>query len=154
MRSSVELCAVRDVPTLMPCAVAMLGGALAYSNRAEEAVVLLEKAIQDRIYLAGGVYGEFFIRLHLGVALRQLGRWQQAITVGEQAVELAVTGEQHGHRADALFALGETLRCVGQVGRAAECLDQALVLSRRCGLAMYLARVADGVAKPAVATLP
>lgn len=140
MRGSVELCAVRDVPTLMPCAVAMLGAALAHGDRSDEAVVLLEKALHDRIYLAGGVYGEFFIRLNLGVALRKVGRLQPAIRAGEQAIDLAVSGEQHGHRADALFELGETLRHAGQTARARVCFDEAADLARSSGMLLYVER--------------
>ena len=154
MRSCVELCAVRDIPTLMPCAVAILGGALAGGGQAKEAASRLEKAIHERIYLAGGVYGEFFIRLYLGVALRRLGRWAEAITAGEQALELAVAGEQHGHRTDALFELGETLRDAGQPERAHECFVQSLAQARRCELPLYMERAARSAEALEVAIRP
>lgn len=138
MRISVKSCVIHDVPTLSPCSVSMLGGTLTRSGHAEEAAALLECAIRDRIYLAGGSYGEMFIRLNLGVALRHTGQWQQAIESGQQAVELATAGEQFGHRAEALFELAETLRGAGQAARALECFRQSLDQARRSEMPFYV----------------
>jgi class 3 adenylate cyclase/tetratricopeptide (TPR) repeat protein len=140
MRDGVESCVVNDIPTLLPCIVSMLGSVLARSGRAAEAVALLEDAIRRRIYLAGGTYGELFVRLNLGVALRETNRHAQAIDVGQQAVDLAVAGEQHGHAVEALFELAESWLRAGDPEQARGCLQRGLAQARLSHMAVYIAR--------------
>lgn len=141
MRDCVELCTQRDVPTMLPCVLAMLGGALALSRRAEEALEVLQPALAAKVYLDGGIYGEVLMRLYLGVALRQIGRFEEAIAAGEQALALTARSEQLGHHADALLALGRTLAAAGQAARARSCLTEALAQARACGMPGCAARV-------------
>ncbi len=146
MRASVESCALHDVPTLMPCSVAMLGSALARSGNAEEAATVLGSALRERIYLAGGTYGEMFLRLNQGVALRFLGRWAEAIDAGEQAAELARLGEQHGHLAKALYELSETLQAAGQAAGARDAMARALGQAHRSEMPFYIERASSSLA--------
>ncbi|GAC1601669.1 MAG: adenylate/guanylate cyclase domain-containing protein [Ramlibacter sp.] len=143
MRDGVESCAINDIPTLLPCIVSMLGSVLARSGRAAEAVALLEDAIRRRIYLAGGTYGELFVRLNLGVALRGAGNHAQAIEVGQQAVELALAGEQHGHAVEALFELAESCQHAGDADQARACLQRGLAQARLSHMAVYCDRMAQ-----------
>lgn len=148
MRDSVDMCTQRDVPTMLPCCVAMLGGALAQSGRADEALALLDPALAAKVYLDGGVYGEVLMRMYQGIALRMLGRWPAAIDAGEQALALTSSSEQLGHRADALLALGETLAAAGRHERARSCLDEARAQALTCempGCAERAARALDAL---------
>ena len=152
MREGVESCAVNDIPTLLPSIVSMLGSSLARSGRAAEAVTVLEEAIRNRIYLAGGTYGEFFIRLNLGVALRRLGRCDQAIDLGQQAVEFAAAGEQHGHGVEALFELAETFSQAGQQALARTSLLRGLAQARGCGMPHYTGLISGRLQQLALET--
>jgi class 3 adenylate cyclase/tetratricopeptide (TPR) repeat protein len=141
MRTSVAECIAHDVPTILPCSVAMLGSALARSGRALEAIALLEKGIEDNIYLAGGTYGEMFMRLNLGVALRQERQLDKAIDFGQQAVELTTVGEQHGHSVEALFELALTYHCNGNKESSRNCLDRALIQAQASDMPYYKNRI-------------
>lgn len=144
-RSSVELCAARDVPTLLPCALGMLGGALAEGGAADEAARLLQGAIDQHVYKAGGVYGEFFLRLYLGVAHSRLGHSAEAIAEGEHALQLARDGEQHGHQVDALLHLGLTLHRAGRHAQAAQCLEEARSQATRLAMPGHTRRADDAL---------
>jgi len=145
LRDSVDLCVQRDVPTMLPCCLAMLGGALAQAGRAEEALGVLEPALAAKLYLDGGVYGEVLMRMFQGAALRRLGRSREAIDAGEQALALTSRSEQLGHRADALLALGETLAAAGEVERARSCLDEARAQAQACEMPGCLRRATQAL---------
>ena len=139
MRDSVESCTANDIPTLLPCAVAMLGSAMARGTRAAEAVDLLEDALRRRIHLAGGSYGELFLRISLGVALRNSGRTEEAIEAGRQALEMAVNGEQYGHSAEAMYELAQAFAAAGRQLDARATLEQGLQQARRSEMPHYVA---------------
>ena len=142
-RAAVDSCHVNDIPTLLPCLAAVLGNVLIRSSRAAEAATLLEEAIRDRVYLAGGSYGELFIRLNLGVAYRHLGRTDMALELGEQAVGLALAGEQHGHGVEALYEFAETLAHAGNADKARNTLLRGLAQARVCEMPYYTALLAS-----------
>jgi tetratricopeptide (TPR) repeat protein len=122
----------------------VLGSALARNGKASEAVPLLEKGFADRIYEASP-YGRIFMRVGLGVAYRNLGRLEDAIRAGRKAVEQS--GEQYGHRTEALFELAETLRRAGDVRAAEDCFEQAYEAARRLGMPYYQRRAAAALSR-------
>jgi tetratricopeptide (TPR) repeat protein len=148
LRASVEMCTRHDVPTLLPVAVAMLGAALAQGGQPGPALTLLEDALHHRIHSASGVYGEFFLRLHQGTALRQLGRPAEAVLAGEEAVKLALAGEQHGHHVDGLYELALSLRAAGDGARALCLLQEALDQACSLGMAPFAQRVSQAMKDP------
>jgi tetratricopeptide (TPR) repeat protein len=143
LRASVAECIAHDVPTILPLSLAMLGSVLARSGRAIEAIALLEKGLEDNIYLASGTYGEMFMRLNLGVALRYGGYFSKAIDFGQQAVELANVGEQYGHSVEALFELALAYSCNGDKESARGCLDRALKQATASDMPYYKNRVLE-----------
>lgn len=124
----------------------VLGSALARNGRASEAVPLLEKGFDDRIYSAAGPYGRTFMRVGLGVAYRNLGRLDDAIRAGRRAVEQS--GEEYGHRTEALYELAETLRRAGNDAEAEDCFRQTHEAARRLGMPFFERRAAAALAKP------
>lgn len=138
MRNSVKLCEIHDIPTLLPCCVAILGAALARGGHVAEAVDLLGSAVRDRVYLPAGTYGEFFLVLNLGTALRISGSLRQAVESGEKAVELAESGEQYGHSAEAHYELALSLSQAGYRQRAVAIARHGLQRAEECAMP-YLA---------------
>jgi tetratricopeptide (TPR) repeat protein len=122
----------------------LLGSALAHNGNAAEAVPLLEKGFADRIHLASP-YGRIFMRVGLGVAYRNLGKLEDAIRAGREAVEQS--GEQYGHRTEALYALAETLRRAGDVSGAEDCFRQTYEAARRLGMPYYQKRATAALAR-------
>ena len=85
------------------------------------------------------------MRVGLGVAYRNLGRPDDAIRVGRKAVEQA--GEEYGHRTEALYELGETLRRAWDETGAEICFLQTHEAARRLGMPYYQERTAAALAK-------
>ena len=140
MRASVRMCETLDVPTLYPCAVAMLAGALAHTGMTDEALALLTRAFDARVHDAGGTYGEFFMRRHLASALSFAGRHGEAIAAGREAVEFALMGEQYGHHVEALGGLAEVLVAAGRAEEAIEVFATARRRALQCGMNFHVER--------------
>ena len=143
MRESVRMCETLDVPTLYPCVVAMLAGALAKAGDAEEAQALLEGAFAGRAHDAGGTYGEFFMRHNLALALSLRGRHEQAIEASRGAVRFASSGEQHGHHVEALSGLAEALVAAGRAEEAIAAFEDTGRHAVACDMRFYI----DGSAR-------
>jgi len=144
MREAVQQCMTHNVPTMMAVCTGTLGSALARNGNASEAVPLLEKGFADRICDAAGPYARIFMRVGLGVAYRNLGRLEDAISVGRKAVEQA--GEEYGHRTEALYELAETLRSARDAPGAEDCFIQTYEAASRLGMPYYQKRAAAALA--------
>jgi class 3 adenylate cyclase/tetratricopeptide (TPR) repeat protein len=147
MRGSVADCKVHDIPTILPCSTAMLGAALAHTGRQKEAIDLLQTGLEDKIYSAGGTYGELFMLLNLGIAYRYDLQFDKAIDLGLQAVEFAIGGEQYGHSAEALFHLALSYLACNATMMAQTCLMRAQVQAEKSELAYYKRHIALALAK-------
>jgi tetratricopeptide (TPR) repeat protein len=146
LRGAVQRCLVHKVPTMLAVCIGTLGSALARNGKASEAVVLLEKGFADGICNAAGHYGKIFMRVSLGVAYRDLGRLEEAVSAGRQAVDQA--GEEYGHRTEALYELAETLSRAGDASGATRCFTQTYEAARRLGMPYYEKRAAAALATP------
>ena len=144
LRGAVQRCLVHKVPTMLAVCIGTLGSALARNGKASEAVVLLEKGFADGICNAAGHYGKIFMRVSLGVAYRDLGRLEEAVSAGRQAVDQA--GEEYGHRTEALYELAETLSRAGDASGATRCFTQTYEAARRLGMPYYEKRAAAALA--------
>jgi class 3 adenylate cyclase/tetratricopeptide (TPR) repeat protein len=145
MRKAVQQCLTHKVPTTLAACTGVLGSALARNGNASEAAILLEKGFADRIYDAAGTYGRTIMRIGLGVAYRNLGRMDDAVSAGRKAVEQA--GEEYGHRTEALYELAETLRRAGDAPGAEDCFRQTYDAARRLGMLCCQKRAEAALAK-------
>jgi tetratricopeptide (TPR) repeat protein len=145
LRTAVQQCMRHNVLSMLAVCAGVLGSALARNGNASEAVPLLEKGFADRIFDAAGPYGRIFMRVGLGVAYRNLGRLDDAIRAGRKAVEQS--GEQYGHRTEALYELAETLRRAGDESGAEDCFKQVYEAARRLGMPYYQKRAAAALAR-------
>lgn len=135
LRQSVQICKTRSVPTMLAVCTGMLGHALVRNGKAPEAATMLESGFAERICDAAGPYGRIFMRVSLGMAYRAQCRWSEAVTVGRQAVDQS--GEEYGHRTEALFQLAQTLRAAGDAQGAGETFSQALDAATRLDMPYY-----------------
>ena len=147
MRDSVDACIANDIPTLLPCAVAMLGNAMARGSRAAQAVELVEDALRRRIHVAAGSYGELYLRVSLGVALRHCGRLGDAIEASRQAVEMAVNGEQYGHSTEAMYELAQAYAAAGRQHDARATLERGLRQARLSEMPHFIALMENQLAQ-------
>uniref|UniRef100_Q07HN4 Adenylate/guanylate cyclase n=1 Tax=Rhodopseudomonas palustris (strain BisA53) TaxID=316055 RepID=Q07HN4_RHOP5 len=144
LRKAAQDCVTHNVPTMLAVFTGLLGNALARNRKASEAATLLEKGFADRICDLGP-YARIYMRIALGLAYRNLGRLEDAIRVGHQAVEQA--GEEYGHRTEALYELAETLRRAGHFQRADEFFQQTEEAAHRLGMTYYQKLAAAARAK-------
>jgi class 3 adenylate cyclase/tetratricopeptide (TPR) repeat protein len=144
MRMGVQQCMTHKVPTMLAVCTGILGSALARNGKAAEAALMLEKGFVDRIYQTAGPYGSTFMRVSLGVAYRELGRLEDAIAVGRQAVEQAA--EEYGHQTEAMYELAKTLRHAGDRAEAEVHFKRTYEAAQRLGMLHYQRRAAAALA--------
>ena len=140
LQDTVRLCRTHDLSTMLPPAIAALGGALARSGRVAEGVALLERAVGDKISLHGGRYNEFYIPVNLGIALTLAGRHGDAIAAATQAVAATRAFGQLGHHADALYVLAEAELGAGNRAAAITQFKAARQAATVCGMTALLHR--------------
>lgn len=134
MAEAVQMCQRFDIPMLYPCVAALLGGAMALNGRADEAIALLNRALDSGTASIGGTYGEFFLLHWLSVALLRAGRDEEAERRATQALRFAVEGSQFGHAVHARLQRGEALAALGRVPEALRTLQAARLHARRHGM--------------------
>lgn len=133
-------CEVNDIPTMYPAVVATLGGAMARAGDVAEAIALLEKAMADQVYLAGGRYNEFYFPYNYGIALAEAGRYPQALASMAAARAAAVQYQQRGNEGFAVCALAAIERAAGHELSALQHFDEASKLGRICAMALVQQR--------------
>lgn len=134
LRAALQSCITNDVPTMYPAIMACLGGAMAQGDEPAAAVDLLEKAIADKVYRAGGRYNEYYLPLNLGIALIRCGRYEDARIALRAAQASARSYEQHGHEADAAYWLAECDAAAGDTQVAISGFQKAQELSQACSM--------------------
>ena len=91
---------------MVPSVVAALGSALARSGRLEEALRLLEHALDQRIYLKAGKYNFYYLLMAVGEARWLTGRVEQALDDVAEAEQTARRNGERAYRAQSLYLLG------------------------------------------------
>lgn len=134
LRANLTMCREHDIPTMTPSVTGLLAEALGRDGQTAEACSLAQRILEDRSYLLGGRYNEFYLHYGLGVALAAAGRSAEALTHLEAARHHAASYRQHGHEADALLALGETAAAMGQTNAALNHLRAAAASAETCSM--------------------
>jgi len=99
-------CREDEVHTMVPSVVSVLGTALARSRRTDEALRLLERALDDRIYLKAGNYNFYYLLMAIGEARWLGGHLDQALDAVGQAEQVARRNGERAHLAQSLYWLG------------------------------------------------
>ncbi len=134
LRAALQSCTTNDVPTMYPAILAAVGGAMAQGDEPAAAVALLEKAIAEKAYLAGGRYNEYYLSLNLGIALARCSRYDDARTALTAAQTSARLYEQHAYEAEAAYWLAETEMAASRNERAIAGFEEARSLAQACAM--------------------
>ncbi len=134
LQKALELCRVHEVSNMYPAILAHLGGALAQSGQAQEALALLEPAVAQKLSRAGGRYNEYYFPYFLAIALQEAGRTDEALTAARQACDAAASFQQRGHEARALLLLATLEQRRGRTRDSQEHLAEAKALAKACGM--------------------
>jgi class 3 adenylate cyclase/tetratricopeptide (TPR) repeat protein len=140
LRDALVSCEVNDIPTMYPAVVAILGGAMARAGDVAEAIALLEKAMADKVYLAGGRYNAFYFPYNYGIAMAEAGRYPQALASMAAARAAAVQYQQRGNEGFAVYALATIERAAGLAPSALQHFDEASDLGRTCAMELLQQR--------------
>jgi class 3 adenylate cyclase len=132
LQSAKERCQTHDVATMLPPILARLSGALALSGHAVQALNLIEPAIEQKAFLVGGRYNDFYFPYYHAIALRESGRLAQAARASKEAIEHAMALEQNAHAAYAHFLSAGIANGAGKLGEARVHLDGAHALAMQC----------------------
>jgi tetratricopeptide (TPR) repeat protein len=145
LQKSLQYCHANDVPTMVPPIFAALHRALALAGQGQEAAAQLRKSLDDRMYLAGGRYNEFYLSNSLAIALSELGRLNEAREAAEAARAAAAQYGQRGHEAEALATLAGVEERAGMDGAALANFRQALNVAQQCAATLIEHRSAEGI---------
>jgi tetratricopeptide (TPR) repeat protein len=130
LECGLSACQVASIPGLVPIIASLLGAAYALDGRVAEALLLLERAVEQAT--SGRLmYGQSLWVSLLGEGYLLAGRLEDANTRAIQALEFASTHKERGYQASALRLLGEILahRDPLEVEPAEEYYRQALTLA-------------------------
>ena len=123
------------------CRVAQASHAL---GNYERAVELLRQVVASldgdlaRERFGMVAYPSVWARSWLGWALAEMGEFDAAIDLGEEAMEIAAAGNHAASRLQALFGCGHIAVLQGRLDRAIPSLEQGLVLARLESMPFYV----------------
>ena len=134
LQRSVQGCKDAHLPLWQPVASSLLGLALVMLDAVDEALPLLEEAVVRTGELGVKAYLALW-KTHLAEGLLAAGQNARAKVHAEEALELAIAHQEHGHQAWALRVCGDVASQDGERGlEAAEAyFAEALTLARQLG---------------------
>jgi ATP/maltotriose-dependent transcriptional regulator MalT len=141
LQSAHDLCRTQDVATMLPPILARLAGALAEDGRVNEALQILEPAIEQNLHLMGGRYNDFYFPYYHASALWAAGRLDAAASVAETALDTAMSLEQNSHAARARLLAGRIRWAAGQTAQARAHLEAASALAVQCQMPWLASQV-------------
>ncbi len=135
-------CREEDILTLMPSVLSRLGTAYARSGRVDEAVVVLERAADPKLYSRGGRYTWTWVFQALAEAYLRAGRLDEARDWGRRSHDLTAETGERAHHAGSLKLLGDIHRKAGGAAHAeaARAYGDAIALAESCEMRPLMAR--------------
>jgi class 3 adenylate cyclase/tetratricopeptide (TPR) repeat protein len=140
------LCEDADLPFHFSLLAPVLGAAYVLCGRADEAVRLLERVLEQTAS-SGSMGGQTSLLFTLGEAHLRAGRLEEASTLAARALKHARTYQERGHEAYALRLLGEIAahREPPEVEEAEASYRQAMALAESLGMRPLVARCRLGL---------
>ena len=108
-----RVCDEEEVHTMHAFVAARLGMSYSAAGRFEEAIPVVEDALDRETYRLGGKYTWFYLLYALSEACTGLDQLDRALDVCEQALALANANAEHAHRAHALRLHAEISSALG-----------------------------------------
>jgi tetratricopeptide (TPR) repeat protein len=134
LQAALQACQANDVPTMHPPILAALAMAMALDGQAVAAAAQLRQAIDNRLYLAGGRYNEFYFARVLAVALAQAGRYDEALAAAADARDKAALYGQGGHEVEALYTMADIEMKAGRHEPALAHFQLVEKLAQQCSM--------------------
>lgn len=162
LEAAASACRHNDVPTMLPTIVASWGEALTRNGQVQEGLALLQRAVDEKMFLSGGRYGEHALQLNLARALCAAGRYAEA---AERAGDVCAAASLHGelgHEAEAIAVLAEALDLTGDKSAVRTCLQRGIAAANDCSMWPLAARLAErlsaleksAIGSPELASVP
>jgi tetratricopeptide (TPR) repeat protein len=108
LEDGIGLCEAAQMPIVFPLVAIPLGMAYLIAGRAQEAIALLERAVEEREAREVGHKANYSLRLGLLAEARLLTDGPEAArALATDALERAVAGKERGHEGWSLFHLAE-----------------------------------------------
>ncbi len=141
LEHALMLCRTSDTPVLFPPIASVLGSSYAVSGRLQEAIVLLERAVEATTAMRV-VAGSSLILGQLGHVYLVAGREDDAAKVTGHAVELARQRGERGWEASSLRILADVhaQRAAPEVEPAEDTYRQAIAIAEELGMRPLLGR--------------
>lgn len=135
-------CQEEDILTLMPSVLSRLGTAYARSGRIDEAIAVLERAANPKLYSRGGRYTWTWVFQALAEAYLRAGRLDDARDWAKRSFDLTSQTKERAHHAGSLKLLGDVHREAGRAEHADAELayGEAITLAESCEMRPLIAR--------------
>ena len=137
-----DICIDQEVHTMHAFVAARLGMSFSAAGRYEEAIPIVEDALERETYRLGGKYTWFYLLYALSEACVGTHELDRGLDICEQALALANANAEHAHRAHALRLHAEIFSALGGDTQRVEAdLAQATQLAAERNMQPLLAQV-------------
>ena len=135
-------CQEEDILTLMPSVLSRLGTAYARLGRIDEAIAVLERAADPKLYSRGGRYTWTWVFQALAEAYLRAGRWDEARAWAKRSFDLTSQTRERAHHAGSLKLLGDIHRKAAPDERteAERAYREAIAIAESCEMRPLIAR--------------
>ena len=137
------LCREEEVWAMYPVIAARIVSVHARRGRADQAIAILDHALQPSVYRKGATYTWLYLFLAAGEAYLSAGRLEDARAYADQAEALARRNSEQAHLAAALKLCGDVMAATNGDAHEAviETYREAIALAEPRGMRPLLARI-------------